>query len=125
MPTSEEKGLLPPCQDDPADAVEMPKGKTKVTSVVPEPASIGKGSPKADAASSDPKQVAWTEVTFGADVCDGVPWGGRFYTTNYELDIICSSTSSVSLVVPLMGIHALLTVKGGYSHCREDLGWLG
>ena len=53
---SEQKGLLPPCQDDHADAVEMPKGKPKVTSVVPEPASIGKASPKADAA-------AWTQVT--------------------------------------------------------------
>jgi hypothetical protein len=44
---------------------------------------------------------------------------------HYELNIICWSTSSVSFVVPLMVIHALFTVKGGYSHCREDLGWLG
>ena len=66
----------------PADAVEMPKGKTKVSSVAPEPASICEALPKADAASSDSEQAAWTEVTFGADVCDGVPWGGRFYTTN-------------------------------------------
>eukprot|EP00435_Cladocopium_sp_Y103_P038935 s2865_g10.t1 len=64
--------------DGPADAMKMPKkGKAKLTSVVPEPASIGKASPKADAASSDPKQAAWTEVTFGADVCEVVPWGGR------------------------------------------------
>lgn len=102
---SEEKG--PPCH----------------TSVMPEPASIGKGSPKADSASSDPKQAAWTEVTFGADVCDGVPWGGRFYTTNLTY---CNLFINFQcFVVPFMVIHALFTVKGGYSHCREDLGSLG
>ena len=62
--------------------MKMPKGKTKLTSVVPEPASIAKALPKADAASLDPKHAAWTEVIFGVDVCEGVPWTGRVYSTD-------------------------------------------